>query len=110
MPLIEGKILYRSKPVYVRELGREITKPVQWSEEYKDRLRGELLGREFSEEVLDEIEEVSRGRLDYVRAGDRDVIHEILLKRPVYQIVSIKGRLDEEEREELIKVADESFL
>jgi hypothetical protein len=110
MPLIEGKLLYRPKPVYVSELGREITKPVQWSDEYKDKLKGELLGREFAEEVLDEIEEVSKGRLNYVRAGNRDVIHEIILKRPVYQVVAIKGEIDEEEKEELIKIADESFL
>ena len=110
MPLMDGKLLYSPKPVYVRELGRTIVKPAQWSEEYKDRLKGELLGREFSEEVLDEVEEVSRGQLEYVKAGDRDVIHEILLKRTVYQIVAIRGELDEEDKEELIKIADESFL
>jgi len=110
MPLIDGKPVYYPKPVYIEGLGRTIVKPVQWSEEYKDRLKEELLGREFSEEVLDEIEEVSRGRLEYVKAGDRDVIHEILLKRTVYQIVNIRAKLDEEQKEELIKIADESFL
>jgi len=108
--LIEGKLLYMPKSVYVQELGLEITKPVQWSEEYKDMLKGELLGREFAEDVLEEIEEVSDGRLNYVRAGDRAVIYEILLKRPGYQIVSIRGDIDEEDKEELIKIADESFL
>ncbi len=110
MPLVEGEPLYRPKPVYVRELGREVVYPVQWSEEYRERLRGELLGREFAEEALEEMEEVSRGRLEYVRAGERYVIHEILVKRTAYQIIAIRGELDEEEKEELIQIADESFL
>jgi len=110
MPLVEGKLLYSPNCVYVSKLGRTIVKPAQWSEEHKDRLRGELLGREFSEEVIDEIEEVSKGLVDYVRSGERDVIHEIIFRRIAYQIVSIRGELKDDDKEELIKIADDSFL